>query len=349
MEARQQSLCVIRFGDFEVDQRAGELRRHGTKVKLQQQPFRVLVRLLERPGELVTREELREAIWAPGTFAEFDGGLDATIHKLRSALGDSAEHPRFVETLPRRGYRFIGGAVEVVTPKARAQHRWVRRWPIVLTAGLTGLIALGLAAKFVLRDRLSSRGIAERIQSIAVLPLRDLSGDSAQAYFAAGMTEALVTRLGKTSGLRVISLTSAMSYQGTRVTLPTIARQLNVDAVVEGAVLREGNRVRVTAQLVEASSDRHVWAETYEGGLQDVLELQDEIARAITTEVLARVSAPAGGTLSSNRARPVNPDAYDLYLKGRYEWNDWTEQGLKRSIEYFEQAVQKDPSYAPAW
>ena len=349
MEARQQSPYVIRFGDFEVDQRAGELRRHGTKVRLQQQPFRVLVRLLERPGELVTREELREAIWAPGTFAEFDGGLDATIHKLRSALGDSAEHPRFVETLPRRGYRFIGGAVEVVTPKARAQQRWVRRRPIVLTTGLTGLIALGLAAKFVLRDRLSSRGVGERIQSIAVLPLRDLSGDSAQAYFAAGMTEALVTRLGKTSGLRVISLTSAMSYQGTHVTLPTIARQLNVDAVVEGAVLRGGNRVRVTAQLVEASSDRHVWAETYEGGLQDVLELQDEIARAITTEVLARISAPARGPVSSNRARPVNPDAYDLYLKGRYEWNDWTEQGLKRSIEYFERAVQKDPSYAPAW
>src|SRR4029077_8491893 len=144
MEARQQSPYVIRFGDFEVDQRAGELRRHGTKVRLQQQPFRVLVRLLERPGELVTREELREAIWAPGTFAEFDGGLDATIHKLRSALGDSAEHPRFVETLPRRGYRFIGGAVEVVAPKARAQQRWVRRWPIVLTTGLTALIALGL-------------------------------------------------------------------------------------------------------------------------------------------------------------------------------------------------------------
>src|SRR4029077_7270883 len=190
----------------------------------------------------------RQAIWAPGTFAEFDGGLDATIHKLRSALGDSAEHPRFVETLPRRGYRFIGGAVEVVTPKARAQQRRVKRWPIVLTTGLTGLIALGLAAKFVLRDR-TSRGVAERIQSIAVLPLRDLSGDSAQAYFAAGMTEALVTRLGKTSGLRVISLTSAMSYQGTHVTLPTMARQLNVDAVVEGAVLRGGNRVRVTAQL----------------------------------------------------------------------------------------------------
>jgi tetratricopeptide (TPR) repeat protein len=140
-----------------------------------------------------------------------------------------------------------------------------------------------------------------------------------------------------------------MRYQGTHETLPAIARQLNVDAVVEGAVLRAGNRVRVTAQLVEASTDRHLWAETYESGLQDVLDLQDEIARAITSEVQVRLSAPDHGTLPSARARPVNPDAYDLYLKGRYEGNEWTEQGLRKSIEYFEQAAQKDPSYAPAW
>jgi TolB-like protein/DNA-binding winged helix-turn-helix (wHTH) protein len=349
MEVPQQSTRGrIRFGAFEVDVRAGELRHHGTKIRLQQQPFRILALLLESPGEVVTREELRQAIW-PATFVEFDEGLDAAIHKLRYALGDSADHPRFIETLPRRGYRFIATVDDAgePPPNERAPRAWSRYWPAVLAAGLVLTVALLLGANIGgLRDTLIG-GPPARIRSIAVLPLDNLSGDSAQEYFAAGMTEALVTTLGGIGALHVISQTSATHYKGTRETLPEIARQLHADAVLEGAVLRVGRRVRITVQLVDASTDRHVWAETYESDLRDVLVLQDKVARAITNEVRIRLSPREQARLAG--ARPVNPEAYDLYLQGRYEWSKWTDEGLKRSIEYFEQAVRKDSGYAPAW
>jgi len=331
---------VLRFSDFEVDLRAGELRRRdGTKIKLQQQPFRVLVLLLQRAGDVVTREELRQAIWPAGTFVEFNLGLDTAIYRLRTALGDSAETPQFLETLPRRGYRFIA-PVDRVVPAPPQRPRIARQ--LLYAFGALAVLTLGYGL-------LARRAATPRIHSIAVLPLENLSGDSAQEYFAEGMTEALVTRLGKTGGLRVISHTSARHYKGTRETLPEIARRLHVDAVIEGAVLRVGNRVRVTAQLIEASTDRHLWAETYESDLRDVLGLQDAIARAITNEVQIRLSSSQPSPVASTRARPVDPDAYDLYLRGRAEWNEWTEQGSRRGIEYFQRAVQKDPGYAPAW
>jgi len=356
MEVSQQSArTAVRFGAFEVDLRAGELRKNGTKIRLQQQPFRVLALLLERHGEVVTREELRRAIW-PDAVVDFDEGLDATIYKLRNALGDSAENPRFVETLPRRGYRFIGvvdgavasdGAHEEPPREQRAAGARSKRWSVALGA-LALAVALSLAVNLGgLRDRLTGGATSERIHSIAVLPLRNLSGDPAQEYFADGMTEALITSLGRVGGLRVISRTSAMHYKGSHQTLPEIARQLHVDAVVEGAVLREGNRVRITTQLVEASTDRHLWAESYEGDLRNVLALEDKVARAITNEVKIRLSLQEQTRLAS--ARPVNPEAYDAYLKGRYQWDDWTEVGLKKSIEYFAHAVKQDPDYAPAW
>jgi TolB-like protein/DNA-binding winged helix-turn-helix (wHTH) protein/Tfp pilus assembly protein PilF len=360
MEGSQRSnRRVVRFGEFEVDLRAGELFKQGIKIRLQQQPFRVLALLLEHPGEVVTREDLRQAIWSAGTVVEFDVGLDAAIHKLRDALGDSAESPRFVETLPRRGYRFIAAvegadapevAQSVPTPEQPASTPKPKRRPLLWAGGTAVAVALllGLNAGG-LRVRLLGRSTPPRIRSIAVLPLTNLSGDSAQEYFAEGMTEALVTRLGKTEGLRVISHTSTMHYKGTRETLPQIGRELNVDAVVEGAVLRIGNRVRVTAQLVEASPERHLWAETYERDLRDVLGLQDAIAQAITNEVQLRLSSSHQGSAGSTRARPVDPDAYDLYLQGQAEWNAWSEQGSRKSIEYFQRAVARDPSYAPAW
>jgi TolB-like protein/DNA-binding winged helix-turn-helix (wHTH) protein/Tfp pilus assembly protein PilF len=355
---------IVRFGVFEVDLRAGELFKQGTKIRLQQQPFRVLALLLEHPGEVVTREELRQAIWPAGTFVEFDIGVDAAIHKLRSALGDSAEHPQLVETLPRRGYRFIGVVDSVVAPEPAPVARppeahastaadavlLPKRRHLLWAGALAGVVVLLLAATMGgLRDRLLGRAATPRIHSIAVLPFGNLSGDSAQEYFAEGMTEALVTRLGKSADLRVISQTSALHYKGTRKTLPEIGRELDVDAAVEGAVLRVGNRVRVTAQLVEASTDRHLWAETYERDLRDVLGLQDAIARAIANEVQIRLSSSQQSPVASSRARPVDPEAYDLYLRGRSEWNAWNEQGARRGIEYFQQAVQRDPGYAPAW
>jgi TolB-like protein/DNA-binding winged helix-turn-helix (wHTH) protein len=359
MEVPQQSARrAVRFGVFQVDLAACELFKQGIKIKLQQQPFRVLALLLEHAGEVVTREDLRQAIWPAGTFVEFDLGVDAAIHKLRTALGDSAENPRLVETLPRRGYRFIA-AVDGVTASPAPADAALQAAPIpkrkrLLWAGaMAVVVALLLAVNTGgLRVSMLGRAATPRIHSIAVLPLGNLSGDSAQEYFAEGMTEALVTRLGKTAGLgglQVISHTSAMHFKGTRETLPQIARQLHVDAVIEGAVLRVGNRVRVTAQLIEASTDRHLWAETYERDLRDVLGLQDEIARAITNEVHIRLSSSQPSPVASTPARPVDPDAYDLYLRGRAEWNEWTEQGTRKSIEYFERAVQKDPGYAPAW
>lgn len=333
---------VIRFGSFEVDLRAGELRRDGARVRLQQQPFRVLALLLERPGDLITREELRRAIWPTTEFGSFDEGLDAIIYKLRSALGDTAEHPRFIETLPRRGYRFIA-------PVARAgRPAGSRRVPLVLAGGGVVLAALLLELSAGgLSVRWPARAAVPRIRSIAVLPLVNLSGDSTQEYFADGMTDALITDLGRISGLRVISRTSAMHYKGTRARLPEIARELDVDAVVEGSVLRAGPRVRITAQLVAAATDRHLWAETYEGDLGDVLALQDEVARAIAHQVQTTLTPPFDRRVAS--ARPVHPEAYDAYLRGRQDWDAWTEQGLKRSIAYFERAVEKDPAYAPAW
>jgi len=298
---------VLRFSDFEVDLRAGELRRRdGTKIKLQQQPFRVLVLLLQRAGDVVTREELRQAIWPAGTFVEFNLGLDTAIYRLRTALGDSAETPQFLETLPRRGYRFIA-PVDRVVPAPPQRPRIARQ--LLYAFGALAVLTVGYGL-------LARRAATPGIHSIAVLPLENLSGDSAQEYFAEGMTEALVTRLGKTGGLRVISHTSARHYKGTRETLPEIARRLHVDAVIEGAVLRVGNRVRVTAQLIEASTDRHLWAETYESDLRDVLGLQDAIARAITNEVQIRLSSSQPSPVASTRARPVDPDAYDLYLPG---------------------------------
>ena len=363
-----------RFGSFEMDLRAGELRKHGVRIRLQAQPFQILGMLLERPGEVVTREELRQALWPGDTFVDFDHGLNNAINRLRETLGDSAEGQRFVETLPRRGYRFIG-AVESVpssspqdladqvedssppTPlsvkvaalpaESSKASLLARQW-IAASAGAVASLALLVSLNTGgLRQRLLRASAAGRIQSIAVLPLENLSGDPSQEYFADGMTEALITDLGKIGELRVISRTSAMHYKGTRKTLPEIARELNVDAVIEGAVLRSGDRVRITAQLVQAASERHLWAESYERDLRDVLALQDEVARDIANDIKIKLTPQEQARLASGR--PVYPEAQEAYLRGRYEFSKWTEEGLKKSVEYFEQAIQKDPAYAQAW
>ncbi len=334
---------VIRFGPFELDLRAGELRKHGLKTRLQQQPFRVLALLLEHPGEVVTREELRQAIWPADTFVDFHEGLDATIYKLRNTLGDSSENPRFVETLPRRGYRFIA-PVEEVRPKT------IRARNLLTLAGVLTAVVLGVLFGLNLsgtRDRLLRRTSNRRIRSLAVLPLQNLSGDPSQEYFVDGMTEALTTNLGKIGALRVISRTSAMQYKGTRKGLPEIGRELNVDAVVEGAVLRSGERVRITAQLVEASSDRHLWAQAYERDLGDVLLLQDELAQTIAKQIQIKLSLEEQTRLAT--ARMIDAEALEAYLQGRDQWNKWTEEGVRKSIGYFEQAVHKDSAYAQGW
>ena len=344
--------AVVRFGAFELDLRAAELRKQGVRVRLQQQAFRALVLLLERRGALVTREELRRAIWGDTT-VEFEDGIDAIIYKLRNALGDSAENPRFVETLPRRGYRFI--APVLVPPAETPRDVPERKIPRAQTASRRRAIALATATAAAIAialsryvpDLLGSRRSSGHIHSIAVLPLKNLSGDAANEYFADGVTEALITQLGQIGSLRVISSTSAMHYKGSRETLPHIARELVVDAVVEGAVLREGNRVRITAQLLEASDDRHLWAQTYESDVRNVLALEDQVARAIANEVALRLSLPQQNR--GGASRTVNPKAYEHYLRGRHLWNEWTEPALRKSVEHFTSAVSEDEGYAAGW
>jgi TolB-like protein/DNA-binding winged helix-turn-helix (wHTH) protein/Tfp pilus assembly protein PilF len=368
---------LLRFGVFEVDLRTAELRKQGLKVKLHGQPFQILAMLLERPGEPVTREEIREKLWPEDTFVDFEHSINAAVKRLREALGDDTERPRYIETLPRRGYRFIGpveaaapvpspvvpGAAVSPPPAETAlpdkvevgagyRQNWRRLAMVgaVLVAVAAALFALNVAG---LRGRLLTAMGARRslplpkIESIAVLPLENLSGDPQQEYFADGMTEELITNLGKISALRVISRTSVMRYKGTKKPLPEIARELNVDVIVEGTVLRSGNRVRVTANLLDANADRHLWAETYERNLRDVLSLQSEVARAITNEIQIKVTPQEQARLAS--ARSVNPEAYQLYLKGRYYAGRGTKEGLEMGVQYFNQAIAADPSYALAY
>lgn len=358
----------IRFGPYEADLRSRELRKHGTKIRLQDQPFQVLAMLLERPGDLVTRDELRSRLWPQDTFVDFDVGLNTAIKRLRDALNEKAGVPRYIETLPRRGYRFIA-AVEDVAPAASPpilaagqQIPPADRTPLQPSAeekrlvpklwasafAFVGLVAvmLGLDAGG-LRQRLISWSEPPRIRSVAVLPLENFTGDPAQEYFADGMTDALITDIAKIQSLRVISRTSVMRYKETHKPLAEIARDLNVDGVVEGSVARSGNRVRITAQLIQVANDRHVWAESYERDLQDVLKLQDDVARAIASQVQAEAS-PTRRT-QPTVARRVNPQAYEAYLKGRYFLDEWSDAGFRKAQEYFQRSINLDPAYALAY
>ena len=347
----------VRFGVFEVDLRAGELRKHGLRIRLQEQPFQVLEMLLLKPREVVTRDELRNKLWPADTFVDFDHGLNKAINKIRDALGDSAENPRFVETVARRGYRFIvdvkvfdatdSRPAQNLKPAGFAQTPAVRQrspWSAVWKA-LGVVLVAALAVLVVWTPR--SRSRSSSIRSLAVLPLANLSADPSQDYFADGMTDELITDLGQISALRVISRTSVMTYKGAHKPLPEIARELKVDAVVEGTVLRSGNQVRITAQLIEAPADKHLWAKSYEGDLRDTLALQGKVARAIADEVSINLTPREQAVLRN--AKVVDREAYESYLKGRYFWNKRTADGLKMAKDYFDQAIAKDPSYAQAY
>jgi len=302
MESAHPSRGAVRFGVFEVDLRAGELRKRGVKIKLQDQPFQILQILLERSGEVVTREEIRGRIWPADTFVDFDQGLNNAIKRLRESLSDSPDNPRFIETIPRRGYRFIG---------------------------MTGSSTPG------------------RMRSLAVLPLENLSHDPQQEYFAEGLTEALITTLAKIGELRVVSRTSAMLYKNVRKPLREIARELEVDAIVEGTVLLAGHRVRITAQLIDAAKETHLWAESYERDLRDVLALQSELAQAIARKVRVKIAPQEQALLA--QPHPVDPEAYEAYLKGRYHWNRRSGEALPKAVQYFQQAIAKDPTFAAAY
>ena len=357
MEPPSQGSGHLRFGVFEVDFRAGELRKRGLRIRLQQQPFQVLEMLVLKPREVVSRDELRNKLWPADTFVDFDHGLNKAVNKIRDALGDSADNPRFVETVARRGYRFIVDvAVLEETDSDPAQKlnsaglattaTVRRRSPRSLVWKAFALVVVAALAASVLWT-LRSRSRPSSIHSLAVLPLESLSADPSQDYFADGMTDELITDLGQISALRVISRTSVMTYKRARKPLPEIARELKVDAVVEGTVLRSGNQVRITAQLIQAPADKHLWAKSYEGDLRDTLALQGQVARAIADEVRINLTPHEQAVLRN--VKVVDPEAYESYLKGRYFWNKRTAAGLKMAKDYFDQAIAKDPNYAQAY
>jgi TolB-like protein/DNA-binding winged helix-turn-helix (wHTH) protein/Tfp pilus assembly protein PilF len=380
MNSTAKSPKFVRFGLFEVNLRTNELRKQGRKIKLQEQQCRILTVLLEHSGEVVTRDDLRKKLWAENTFVDFDHSLNTAIMRLREALGETSENPVFIETLPRVGYRFIAPVEEVSEPDSnghfadavgahsvqgngstelapevsvthqdfQSAHRIVFRRTLLIA----GTLVISAAAIFGINFfRARNSGVpasqAPQLKSIVVLPLENLSRDVDQEYFADGMTDELIAHLAKIRSLRVISRTSAMEYKHTHKPLSEIARDLNVDAIVEGTVLRSGNRVRITAELIQVSTDRHLWAETYESELGDILTLQSKVASAIVNEIRIKLTPEEQKLLASTK--PVSTESYENYLKGRYYWNKRSEEGLRKAIDYFELATQRDDHSALAF
>ncbi len=368
----------IRFDAFDVDMRAGEVRKHGIRLKLHRQPFQVLSLLLEHPGDIVTREELRQKLWPGDTFVDFDTGLNSAVKKLRDALCDSAEKPRYIETLPRRGYRFIAQvqngdlstgvapieslAVIPLRPNPNENELRVERpadgevdvrptrtsrarlWLVL--GGAAGLAFF--AVTYVMLRGHTGHTTQTKIRSLAVLPLSNLSGDSTQEYLADEMTEELCGRLARIHDLRVISRTSVMRFKGTKLSVPEIARTLGVDALVEGSVIRQGNRIRVHAQLIRASTDEHLWSDEYDGELGDVLTLESEVAQSIARRVEVKVTGEERARLVT--AHHVSPEVYESYLKAEEEFsNSSSRAGFEQSIAYFEATIGKDANFAPAY
>lgn len=339
---------VYRFGPFTLDAQTGELTSPAGRTLLREQPYRLLLALLERPGQLVTREELTSRLWPSGTYVDFDQGLNKAVNHLRDTLGDSAEHPRFIETLPRKGYRFIAPVASGVAPVAEdgvrdGGPRNRARRPMAAAAAAVVIAVLVIAAAVsAARGWMAGRWTTPRISSMAVIPLENLSHQPDEDYFADGITDALITDLARMGSLRVTSRTSMMRYKATKKSVREIGRELNVDAVVEGTVSRAGSRVRITAQLIQVSTDMHLWAESYERDISEILDLQS----AVATDIARHVSAVVRPL---DRPRRVDPEAYGLYLKGRDAFYRYTSEGWSQAIEHFSRAIEIDPQFAPAY
>jgi len=360
------------FGPYAVDLRSGELRKHGVRLKMGGQPFEILVALLANPGEMVTREELRARLWADDTFVDFDHGLNSAVQRLRDCLSDTAEKPLWVETIPRRGYRFIGQVewsngtdpsrsneeaaaprrqmgraeeAEVAMDERLTDHARGRATGFrIRTTSLVVVAALLLAwplFRFGLHWKTRPAGEPVGIHSIAVLPLENLSENPAQEYFADGMTDELITQLARTKGLRVISRTSVMQYKGVHRPLKDIARELGVDEILEVSVVNEAGRVRVTVQLIHAASDTHIWAQSYIRDSSDLLLLQQELAENVAKEV-------SSSALPPKSVRVISPEAHDAYLRGRYAWFG-ADDNADSARDFFEKAIQLQPDYAAAY
>jgi TolB-like protein/tetratricopeptide (TPR) repeat protein/DNA-binding winged helix-turn-helix (wHTH) protein len=335
------------------------------RVHLEGQPLAILKMLLARPGELITREELLKELWPRDTFVDFEHSLNAAVKRLRAALNDSADHPRYIETLARRGYRLSAPVIcsdgnsnlQVQPLPSQAQllsgpalfppeKRTVsRRLKIMLcVTAAVALLTIGLVL-----NRSGAKGITQPpITSLAVLPLKNLSGDPTQEYLADGMTESLIGRLASIHDLRVISRTSTMHFKDTQLSVPEISRTLHVDAIVEGSVMREGNRIRVHVQLIRGTTDEQFWSEVYDGELRDVFTLESQVAQSIAGKVEVTVTGKEQQRLTA--ARSVSPEVYESYLKGQSALDKSNSRtGIEQSIAYFQEAIKRDSSFAPAY
>ncbi len=365
------SAGITRFGVFEVDTVTGELRKQGLRIRLQEQPFQVLALLLTRPGELVTREELRLKLWPAGTFVDFEHSLNKAINKLREALGDDSDSPRYIETLPRRGYRFIvpissdkqpedtiGFPDIKATPPTSGvignPHRiqWMKQF-LILLLGVFVLIAAVLLYEQAHNQTKPATVMhaAAPNHSVAVLPIMNLSGDASQNYFADGMTDELITVLSQISALRVISRTSVMHYKQTTKTLPQIGRELGVATVLEGSVQKSGNQVLINLRLIDAATEDDLWSETYKRTLKNIFSVEDEAATKVAEALRATLTQAESSRISVIPTQ--NPQAYDLFLQGEYYLHRADSSGLNSdetaAIKYYTQATEQDPQFALAY
>jgi TolB-like protein/DNA-binding winged helix-turn-helix (wHTH) protein/Tfp pilus assembly protein PilF len=367
MEAPARSSRRVRTGLFEIDLGSGDVRKSGRKVPLQEQPFRVLAMLLERPGDIIPREELQARLWPADTFVGFDEGINTAIRKLRVAFGDSADNPRFIETIPRRGYRFLAPVHEAAAETAQPSESVaagdataevpgsrpgsVQRLVVALLAVtlLATLLAVLAGVTYLRRSHPPKNSPAQKRAMLAVLPFQNISNDPTQEYFSDGLTEETITDLGQLSPeqLGVIARTSAMAYKHTNKTVSQIGQELGVDYILEGSVRREGGEARVSAQLIRVSDQTHLWAQNYERELHDLLLIENELGKAIARQV--QINLTPQQEIDLSKMRTLNPEAYDLYLKGRFYWNQRNPAAIKESIGYLQRAIEKDPNFALAY
>jgi len=356
---------VLRFGVFQVNVAARELRKHGVRIRLPGQPFCVLSILLEKPGQIVSREEMRDKLWDSDTFVDYERSLNSAIRKLRAVLGDSQENPRYIETVPRLGYRFIAPVEEIasfvdpsltvpVEPEPSAAPKVVelpgRRWHMIL--GIPAILVALVGGYFMWsRTRVRPRPSNERLM-LAVLPFQNLTGDAAQDYLSDGLTEEMISQLGRLDPehLGVIARTSVMHYKHTTEQAGQIGRELGVQYVLEGSLRRESDRVRVTAQLVQMKDQTHIWSRQYDRELKSLLALQGEIAQETADEIMLTLGKQHKPWATDRKsASPSSYQAYDFYLKGRYFWNKRTKEGFQQAADYFQQSIATDPNYARAY
>ncbi len=340
---------VVRFGIFQLDLKARELHKAGVKVKLQDQPFRVLAMLVEHAGQVVTRDELQQRIWPSDVYVTFDQGLNNAIKKVRDALGDSADNPRFVETVAKHGYRFVAPVSVVDERPSEPRSRF--RFPILRNKVLIGLAAVCLVAvlgywvwhRSTTRDEPTSANLV-----LAVLPFDNLSRDPDQEFFSDGLTEEMIAQLGKLNPkrLNVIARGSVAKYKGSSLAVNQIGRELGADYLLQGSVRRASDRVRITVQLIQVRDQTDLWAESYDRELKDILALQDSVARTIAEQIRITLTSEQQMRLASPRT--VDPEAYEAYLKGRYYWNKRTADAMQKASVYFQQAIDWDPDYGAA-